>query len=138
MNESVPNGAAARTARVERATKESKVVVEVDPYASFGDIDAEVRRRIADALNPVPADQATSAVSSANSSNGSTRFGKDFFPTQLFGVVQGIPDVLAVPLLEVTVGGRAHNDIAQPVVVAGDQIAVLDDAKVDVRPRRDL
>lgn len=102
-----------------------RVVVDVDPYASFGDIKAEVEGRLSRALAPAPEAEST------------TRFGEDFFPTTLFGVVQGIPDVIAVPLLEVTVNGRTHKDISHPVVVAADQIAVLDHAQVDVRPRRD-
>lgn len=102
------------------------VAVDVDPYASFGDIDAEVRRRLRDALAPAPTAGAPS------------RFAQEFFPTTLFGVVQGVPDVVAVPLLEVTVDGREHEDISKPVLVAPDRIAVLGDVDVDVRPRRDL
>lgn len=104
------------------------LVVEVDPYASFGDVDAEVRRRLARALAPAPDASATA----------STRFGRDFHPTTLFAVVQGISDVVAVPLLEVTVDGQDHPNISWPVVVTPDHIAVLDDVQVDVRPRRDL
>jgi predicted phage baseplate assembly protein len=103
-----------------------RVAVDVDPYASFGDVSAEVRRRLTAALAPVPAAGAAS------------RFGHELFPTMLFAVVQGAADVVAVPLLEVTVDGSRHTDIAEPVVVESDQIAVLEDVEVDVRPRRDL
>ncbi|MEO5851910.1 MAG: putative baseplate assembly protein [Nocardioides sp.] len=103
-----------------------RVTVDVDPYASFGDISAEVRRRLAAALAPQPADGAES------------RFGLELFPTMLFGVVQGITDVVAVPLLEITADGRVHADVSQPVIVDPDQIAVLEDVDVQVRPRRDL
>ena len=106
-----------------------RVVVEVDPYALFGDIRTEVARRLARALDPVPAGETATAPSS---------FGRDFFPTTLYGVVQEVSDVIAVPLLEVTVDGRAHGDVSQPVVVAPDQIIVLGHADVEVRPRRDL
>jgi hypothetical protein len=102
------------------------VAVDVDPYASFGDVDAEVRRRLAAALAPVPAVGAAS------------RFGQELFPTMLFGVVQGVADVVAVPLLELTVDGRKHGNVSEPVLVDPDQIAVLLDATVEVRPRRDL
>lgn len=103
------------------------VLVEVDPYASFGDVNVAVRRRIAEALAPAPAE-----------GSAATRFGVDLLPTQLFGVVQAVPDVRAVPLLEVVVDGRPHSDISQPVRVDADQIAVLQEARVDVRPRTDL
>jgi hypothetical protein len=102
------------------------VAVDVDPYASFGDVSAEVRRRLAAALAPVAAPGSAS------------RFGQELFPTMLFGVVQAVDDVVAVPLLEVTVDGRVHPDISTPVVVDADQVAVLQDAVVQVRPRRDL
>jgi hypothetical protein len=52
--------------------------------------------------------------------------------------VQRVSDVVAVPLLEVTVDGRVHADVSLPVVVDADQIAVLDHVEVQVRPRRDL
>ena len=116
-----------RSARFVRVTV--RVVVDVDPYASFGDISAEVGRRLAAAFDPVPTDAGRTA---------GTRFGRDFFPTTLFGVVQAVTDVIAVPVLEVIVGGGRHEDISTPVVVAADQVVVLDRAQVEVRPRRDL
>jgi hypothetical protein len=54
----------------------------------------------------------------------------------LFGVVQAVTEVKAVPLLEVTVDGRKH-DISTSVYVAADQIAVLTDVQVDVQPWKD-
>lgn len=103
-----------------------KVLVDVDPYASFGDVRADVARRLAESFDPAPSTKTTTAA---------TSFGRDFFPTMLFGVVQGVPAVIAVALLEVTVDGAMHGDIATPVQVAADQVAVLDHAQVEVRPR---
>ena len=103
------------------------IVVEVDPYASFGDVSVAVRQRLRDALDHAPEGEA-----------GTSRFGLDFLPTQLFGVVQSVADVRAVPVLEILADDRPHLDISQPVKVDADQIAVLQDARVDVRPTRDL
>ncbi len=100
-------------------------VVEVEPYASFGEIRAEVLRRIDERLAPRSAD-------------GASRFGRDFFPTALFGALQPIPGVIAVPRLTVSVDNTPHGDIAEPVVMAADQLAVRAvEHHIDVRPRRD-
>ncbi|MFF0097529.1 putative baseplate assembly protein [Streptomyces canus] len=100
-------------------------VVEVEPYANFGEIRAEVLRRIDERLSPRAAD-------------GTSRFGRDFFPTALFGAVQPIPGVIAVPLLTVAVDGTDRPDIAEQVVIEADQLAVrAADHHITVRPRRD-
>lgn len=105
------------------------VVVDADPYAAFGEIRTEVARRIDSALAPVPADGTTAA---------SSRFGKDFFPTTLFGAVLSVPGVIAVPLLEVTVDGKAHPLISDPVQIEADQLIVpAPGHDITVRPRRD-
>jgi predicted phage baseplate assembly protein len=101
------------------------VVVDVDPYASFGEIEAAVRRRLVQALTPVPAD-------------GPSRLGRELFPTTLYGVVQSVSGVESVAWLQVTADGKVHLDLATPVTVAADQVAVLESPRVDVRPRRDL
>ena len=80
------------------------VAVDVDPYASFGDVSAEVRRRLA--RRPCAGGRRPARR------RGSAR---SFFPTMLFGVVQAVADVVAVPLLEVTVDGRAApGHLARP------------------------
>ena len=101
------------------------VVVDVDPYAAFGEIRAEVVRRLNDELTP--------------STAGASRFGQDFYPTALFGVVKPVPGVIAVPLLEVTVDGAPHPLVSEPVIVEADQLVVPGPSHdVRVQPRRDL
>ncbi len=103
------------------------VVVDVDPYASFGEIRGEVAARLERALAPAPDD----------AGSGGSRFGRDFFPTALFAEVQGVAGVVAVPLLEVAVDGSAHPQVSDPVVVEADQLVVPGPVQVTVRPRRD-
>ena len=105
------------------------VVVDADPYAAFGEIRAEVARRLDAALAPVTPGGVTAAPS---------HFGKDFFPTTLFGVVLSVPGVIAVPLLEVTVDGAAHPLISDPVPIEADQLIVPGPQHdVRVQPGRD-
>jgi predicted phage baseplate assembly protein len=104
------------------------VVLDVDPYASFGEIRTEAAARLRGALSPVPAGGATATTS---------RFGRDFFPTTLFAELQAVPGVIAVPLLEVTVEGTGRQAISEPVDVQADQLVVPGQVHVEVRPRRD-
>ena len=94
-------------------------VVEVTPYASVGEIREEVQKRINAELSP-----------------GAGRFGQSFYPTSLFGVIQQIPDVLAVPLLRVSVDGAAQPRVESPVPIDPDQLIVpAADHDITVRPR---
>jgi predicted phage baseplate assembly protein len=107
-----------------------KVIVDVDPYAAFEEIRAEVANRLDDELAPTSAD-------------GESRFGRDFFPTTLFGVVKSVPGVIAVRLLEVAVQGDTqtapHPPVSDPVVVGADQLIVAGPQHdIRVQPRRDL
>jgi phage-related baseplate assembly protein len=103
------------------------VVLDVDPYASFGEIRTGAAARLRSALSPLPAGGATATTS---------RFGRDFFPTTLFAELQAVSGVIAVPLLEVTVEGTGQP-ISKPVEVQADQLVVPGQVKVEVRPRRD-
>lgn len=42
-------------------------------------------------------------------------FGRDFYPTALYGEIQGIADVRAVESLSITVNGKSQYDLSQPV-----------------------
>jgi hypothetical protein len=103
-----------------------EVVVEVDPYAAFGEVTEGVLKAIHERLAPVSPTRTGSA------------FGADFYPTSLYGVIQALPDVRAVPSLVIRVDGETIPDPAQAVVVAADQVLVpAEKHTVDVRPSRD-
>ncbi|WP_433830969.1 putative baseplate assembly protein [Actinoplanes sp. CA-015351] len=94
-------------------------VIQVSPFAAIGEIVAEARRRIDEALSPAGG-----------------RFGRGFFPTSLFGVLQQIPDILAVPLLEVRIDGARH-EIENEVPIDADQLIVpAENHEIDVQPPR--
>ncbi|MEU4560126.1 putative baseplate assembly protein [Actinoplanes sp. NPDC023936] len=98
---------------------EVTTVIQVAPFAAVGEIVAEAQRRIDAQLSP----------------SGGGRFGVSFFPTSLFGVLQQIPDVLAVPALEVRIDDAEHR-LDQEVVIAPDQLIVpAANHRIDVRTR---
>jgi hypothetical protein len=108
------------------------VVVEADPYAAFGEIAIEVEKRINQTLSPMKQGPAVGVGDAAS------RFGMDFFPTSLFGVIQPIAGVVAIPSLEVKIDGAAHPDISASVTVEPDQLVVpAAQHDVVVRPRTD-
>ena len=102
------------------------VIVEVDPYAAFDQVTAAVLARIDERLSPISGNRHESA------------FGADFYPTSLYGAIQDLPDVRAVPSLVIRVDGVTSSDLALPVIVARDQIIVpADHHNVLVKPSKD-
>ncbi|MEU8243906.1 putative baseplate assembly protein [Actinoplanes missouriensis] len=100
---------------------EVTALLQVPPFAAAGVIAAEARRRIDAELSP---------------SRGG-RFGASFFPTALFGVLQQIPGVLAVPRLRVRVGGAEH-DLSKRVTIDEDELIVpAANHQIDVTSRSD-
>ena len=85
------------------------VVVEADPYAATGAVKAEILDRIDRALAP---------------GQGGAGFGRQFFPTSLFGVVQQSAGVIGVQSLQVGIDGREHADLSAPVAIEPDQLVV--------------
>jgi phage-related baseplate assembly protein len=101
-----------------------RVVVEVDPYGAFGEIRQAVKDRVDAVLGGAQPDQ--------------SRFGRDLYPSALYGAVQGVPGVRAVPSLVLIVDQVTHTDITQPVVVKADEIVVpAEDHDITVRAATD-
>ncbi len=66
--------------------------------ASFAQLRADVNQKLNELLDPQNWD-----------------FGRDFYPTELYGEIQKNDDVQAVESLSVTVNGRSHHDLTQVV-----------------------
>ena len=108
------------------------VVVEADPYAAFGEIAIEVEKRINETLSPMQQRPV------GGMGDAASRFGMDFFPTSLFGVIQPIAGVVAITSLDVKIDGAAHPDISASVTVEPDQLVVpAPQHDIIVRPRTD-
>nr|WP_221382019.1 putative baseplate assembly protein [Actinoplanes polyasparticus] len=94
------------------------VVVEADPYAATGAVKAEILERINRALTPDGAN-----------------FGRPFFPTSLFGVIQQTAGVVGVRSLQVDIPGRSGLDLSAAVEIDPDQlVAPGREHDVTIRP----
>jgi predicted phage baseplate assembly protein len=87
--------------------------LEANPYAAFDTVAINVANAINAYLDPLGR-----SVGGSTSGSG-WDFGRDLFPTNLFSVILGVEDVVAVPFLEIRVDGQPH-ELNDPVTLRGD------------------
>lgn len=96
--------------------------VESQPYASPDLVSRAIKTAINDYLNPL-----------------NWEFGQEFYPTSLFGVIQNVQDVAAVPILEILVNNRPYEQLQHHVVLGLDTLIYgTHDHEIVVVPNRDL
>jgi predicted phage baseplate assembly protein len=94
--------------------------VAAGPYATFGQVEQQVLKRLDEALDPYR-----------------YTFGADFSPTSLYSVLLSAPDLVSVESLKVTVGGVPHELTERVVVPAGGLLYGVGH-DICVTPARDL
>jgi hypothetical protein len=98
--------------------------VEANPYAAFDTVALNVSNAINTYLDPLGRTFADSPAAAGETTTPTTPsqgwdFGRDLFPTNLYSVILGVEDVVAVPFLEIRVDGQQHA-INDPVTLRGD------------------
>lgn len=120
--------------------------VEAKPYAAFDTVARDVGTAINEYLDPLGRKFGDEEEQNAAATGAVTRggkpsgwdFGRDLFPTNLFSVILGVPDVVAVPSLVVMVDGRPH-EINEPVRVGRDgMLHGVAEHEINVVPTVDL
>jgi predicted phage baseplate assembly protein len=96
--------------------------VESQPYASPDIVSQAVKTAINNYLNPL-----------------TWGFGQEFYPTSLYGIIQTVKDVAAVPILEILVNNKPYDQPQLPVVLGLDTLIYgTPDHEIVVVPNRDL
>lgn len=96
--------------------------VESKPYASPDLVSQAVKKAINGYLNPL-----------------TWGFGQEFYPTSLYGIIQNVKDVFAVPILEILVNNKPYDTPQLPVVLGLDTLIYgTPDHEIVVVPNRDL
>ncbi|MDX1413878.1 MAG: putative baseplate assembly protein [Candidatus Promineifilaceae bacterium] len=96
--------------------------VEAYPYASPDIVSRDVKIALNSYLDPL-----------------SWAFGGELYPTSLYGIIQEVQGVAAVPILEILVGKKPHEDLSRPVVLGLDGLLYgTSDHEIVVVPQRDL
>ena len=126
--------------------------VAANPYAAFGTVEQDVSAAVNAFLDPLagasrlkpkpptgPSDGkggGQAAVGQAAAQHGSD-FGQDLFPTHLYSVILGVPDVRDVRYLAVTVNGQPW-DLQMRVTIPRDGMVYgVDDHDISVEPYAD-
>ena len=128
--------------------------VSAHSYAAFDVVSKEVQ----DAINhylapltrdtpsaaPVPPATSTAAVQAGTPVEtppaeviGGWDFGRDLHPTSLYSVILGVPDVVSVDSLALTVGTQPWDRLEDPVVLPPDGLFYGLDHDIAVTPERD-
>jgi predicted phage baseplate assembly protein len=95
--------------------------VSAEPYASVDAVRRDVERALADALNPLRA-------------TGGPPFGRDLFPTSLYGVILEVTDVRAVLALSLRVDNLPHEPATKPLALPSDGLVFGPDHDIVVVP----
>lgn len=133
-----------------------ETTVDAQPYASLDAVGRDVRKALDEYLDPlgrtVPppataqpaagaavADGAAGIVVPRATGAGGWPFGRELYPSSLFGVILQVPGVVAVSSLTLAVDGRTLDPLPTFVRVPRDGlIASADDHVIRVRPARDV
>ena len=117
------------------------------PYEAFDEVSRQVSQALNEYLDPLGrskskptangngADQAE-RIDTVQSQRG-YKFGQELYPTNLYGVIQDVDGVAAVLHLTVTVNGRPHDNLTQPVIVPLDGLVYGADHEIIVEPSQD-
>lgn len=125
-----------------------EAVVAAQPYAAFDAVAIAVIEALNDYLDPLgrttgrasDPNAQPATTSSVSGSAGSAApqqgwdFGEDLYPTSLFGAILGVPGVMAVPSMSITVNGQPHDDLSQAIVVPADGLVYGTGHRISVVP----
>jgi predicted phage baseplate assembly protein len=99
--------------------------VTADPYAAADAVTAEAQKAVGDFLAP---------LQRAADGTRSAQFPDQFRPTELYGVLLGVPGVVAVTGLEITVDGQVQDDPRIPVDLPPGGLTTSGTIRIDVLP----
>jgi len=99
--------------------------VTADPYAAADAVTAGAQQAVRDFLAP---------LQRAADGTRFARFPDQFRPTELYGVLLGVPGVLAVTGLEITVDGRVQDDPRVPVDLPPGGLTTSGTIRIDALP----
>jgi len=124
------------------------VKVAAKEYASFGQVRTNIDLALRRFLSPLPWQPDPSEAAGPDEDGEPAvpeepgkgwDFGQDLYPTQLYGVIQAVKDVVAVEHLEVAVKGLPHEDLTRPVRIPLDGLVYgVPEHEINVDPSRDM
>jgi hypothetical protein len=131
--------------------QEIKVEVRVaaEPYAPLDSVARNVKNAINEYLDPLGRHKNLQAqngvmsneipVDDNSNQRGGWNFGQELYPTNLFSEILRVGQVAAVRSLGITVNGRPHTNLTDPVIVPHDGLVYgSDDHEIVVVPLTDL